>query len=126
LGSNYKRFNLAITPLSLKSFTDKRSDDELGWATILDIDPQKRVRPSLLRTVTIPTDKKQRSRYLAGNAAFSVPKGLRQFRSLSPLAAEAITAATADDPVEVGVGMSGVASAEIFQAVSVTIQNQID
>jgi hypothetical protein len=37
--SNQKRFHITITPLPLKSLSDKGSDNKLGWSPILDIDP---------------------------------------------------------------------------------------
>ncbi len=72
------------------------------------------------------TNKKQRFRYQAGVTALDIPKNFCQFPPLRPLTAETVTAATTYDPIDIGVTESGIASLEIFQAVSVTVQNQID
>ena len=36
---NHKWFQVVIVPLSLKPLSNKWSDDKLGWATILNINP---------------------------------------------------------------------------------------
>jgi outer membrane receptor protein involved in Fe transport len=79
-----------------------------------------------LWAATVATYKKLRSRDYAGLTILGILETLHQFRSFRPLAAKAVTTATADDPVDVGVSVSGVTSTQIFQAVSVTTQNQID
>jgi len=96
--SNHQRFKVAIAPLSLKSLSDIRSDDELGRSTVLNIDPQNgRDAASVTRD---HSGRHIAEIHFAGVTALGFPKV--SFNSgPSERAAEAKTAAAADDPVEI-------------------------